>query len=462
MAETMPGVNPDSSMKPFFGQAFGDTPLFGAERPPIEHGGVGRQLRTIAGLGATAAGLIVGSSGESRAYVADVDRLERLTGTDLAALGDARLESLILLARDLATHGWVLASWAAFTATATATATQVLTGGTAMPVAGPDLVSARALSSVRRLVAAAQRDPVALEVLAGQRDRLGALKQRAAGFYRVLLDELAVIGHRGPGECELDSRSYADDPEQLLGIIAKAVGAPGGADAPADDRPTATVPWYARPAAWLAARQLRDREIRRDKVVRATWIVRALLRELGRRLVARGVLADIDDVFYLLVDELPALPPDTRSLVARRRAERAKLAEFTPPPSFCGSWVPEGQPAVLDAGESMSGLGISGGRTRGRVRIIDDTTIDDLQPGEVLVAEVTDVGYTPAFEIAAAVITNLGGPMSHAAIVAREFGVTCVVDAPEATRRLADGALIEVDGSSGEIRVLDIPVARAS
>ena len=462
MAETMPGVNPDSSMKPFFGQAFGDTPLFGAERPPIEHGGVGRQLRTIAGLGATAAGLIVGSSGESRAYVADVDRLERLTGTDLAALGDARLESLILLARDLATHGWVLASWAAFTATATATATQVLTGGTAMPVAGPDLVSARALSSVRRLVAAAQRDPVALEVLAGQRDRLGALKQRAAGFYRVLLDELAVIGHRGPGECELDSRSYADDPEQLLGIIAKAVGAPGGADAPADDRPTATVPWYARPAAWLAARQLRDREIRRDKVVRATWIVRALLRELGRRLVARGVLADIDDVFYLLVDELPALPPDTRSLVARRRAERAKLAEFTPPPSFCGSWVPAGQPAVLDAGESMSGLGISGGRTRGRVRIIDDTTIDDLQPGEVLVAEVTDVGYTPAFEIAAAVITNLGGPMSHAAIVAREFGVTCVVDAPEATRRLADGALIEVDGSSGEIRVLDIPVARAS
>jgi len=110
----------------------------------------------------------------------------------------------------------------------------------------------------------------------------------------------------------------------------------------------------------------------------------------------------------------------------------------------------------------MSGLGVSGGRTRGRVRIIDDNTIDDLQPGEVLVAEVTDVGYTPAFEIAAAVITNLGGPMSHAAIVAREFGVTCVVDAPEATRRLADGALIEVDGSSGEIRVLDIPVARAS
>ena len=70
----------------------------------------------------------------------------------------------------------------------------------------------------------------------------------------------------------------------------------------------------------------------------------------------------------------------------------------------------------------MSGLGVSGGRTRGRVRIIDDNTIDDLQPGEVIVAEVTDVGYTPAFQIAAAVVTNLGGALSHAAIVAREFG----------------------------------------
>jgi phosphoenolpyruvate synthase/pyruvate phosphate dikinase len=107
-------------------------------------------------------------------------------------------------------------------------------------------------------------------------------------------------------------------------------------------------------------------------------------------------------------------------------------------------------------------MGVSGGRTRGRVRIVNETTIDDLQSGEVLVAEVTDVGYTPAFEIAAAVVTNLGGPMSHAAIVAREFGVTCVVDAPDATRRLVDGALIEVDGSTGEIRVLDMPVARAS
>ncbi|MCW2650824.1 MAG: hypothetical protein JWR32_1800 [Mycobacterium sp.] len=462
MAEAVAGVNPESSMKPFFGNAFGDTPVFGSERPPIERGGLRRRLRMIAGLGATATGLIAGSSRESRAYVADVDRLERLTGTDVGALGDNRLESLILLARDLVVHGWVLASWAAFCCTVTATATEVLAGGTAMPLPGPELPSARALSSVRRLVAAARRDPVALEVLAGEHDRFEALRRRAPGFYGLLEEELGVIGHRGPGECELDSRSYADDPEQLAGIIAKAVAAADGAGTVADGGQPATVPVHARPAAWLAAWQVRDRETRRDKVVRATWIVRTLLRELGRRLVDRGLLADVEDVFYLLVDELVALPPDATLLVARRRAERAKLAEITPPSSFWGSWVPQDQPPLLATGESMSGLGVSGGLARGRVRIVDETTIDDLQSGEVLVAEVTDVGYTPAFEIAAAVVTNLGGAMSHAAIVAREFGVTCVVDAPQATRRLVDGALIEVDGSSGDIRVLDMPAARAS
>jgi phosphohistidine swiveling domain-containing protein len=73
-----------------------------------------------------------------------------------------------------------------------------------------------------------------------------------------------------------------------------------------------------------------------------------------------------------------------------------------------------------------------------------------------VVAEVTDVGYTAAFCYAAAVVTELGGPMSHAAVVAREFGFPCVVDAQGATRSLPAGALVEVDGTSGEIRLLEL------
>ncbi|REY01780.1 hypothetical protein DSL05_03825, partial [Mycobacterium tuberculosis] len=97
-----------------------------------------------------------------------------------------------------------------------------------------------------------------------------------------------------------------------------------------------------------------------------------------------------------------------------------------------------------------------GGRVRGRVRIVRPETIDDLQPGEILVAEVTDVGYTAAFCYAAAVVTELGGPMSHAAVVAREFGFPCVVDAQGATRFLPPGALVEVDGATGEIHVVEL------
>jgi phosphohistidine swiveling domain-containing protein len=168
------------------------------------------------------------------------------------------------------------------------------------------------------------------------------------------------------------------------------------------------------------------------------------------------VLGTADDVFYLLVDELDALPADASGLVARRRAEQQRLAGFAPPPFFSGSWQAATSLAtVLGPGETLNGVGVCGGRVRGRVRIVTPETIDDLEPGEILVAEVTDVGYTAAFSYAAAVVTELGGPMSHAAVVAREFGIPCVVDVQEATRRLPPGALVEIDGDSGEIHVVE-------
>ncbi|WP_269745771.1 PEP-utilizing enzyme, partial [Mycobacterium celatum] len=243
-----------------------------------------------------------------------------------------------------------------------------------------------------------------------------------------------------------------DDPELLLRMVAKSLNA----SAIPEPRHL-PIPVQARPVAALAVRQLRDREARRDRMVRAIWVLRRLLREYGRRLVDSGTLDAPDDVFYLLVDELDALPANAADIVARRRAERARLADVTPPAVFSGSWQPGSTLAtVLTAGETLHGLGVCGGRVRGRVRIVRPETIDELEPGEVLVAEVTDVGYTAAFSYAAAVVTELGGPMSHAAVVAREFGFPCVVDVAGATRRLPPGALVEVDGCAGEIRVLDL------
>jgi phosphohistidine swiveling domain-containing protein len=267
--------------------------------------------------------------------------------------------------------------------------------------------------------------------------------------------ELALIGHRGPAEVEMLSTSYADDPELLVRMVAKTLSAP-----PAPEPSHDVIPLRAKPVALLAARQLRDREVRRDKMVRAIWVLRGLLREYGRRLTEAGVFDTADDVFYLLVDELleiEALPQDISELVARRRAEQHRLAAVVPPTVFSGNWEPVTVSATaLSGGDTLRGVGVCGGRVRGRVRIVRPETIDELQPGEILVAEVTDVGYTAAFCFAAAVVTELGGPMSHAAVVAREFGFPCVVDVQGATRALPPGALVEVDGTAGEIHILEL------
>ena len=455
MATSMPGTNPDSLTDQFFGRELGDTPVFGPERPPLEESRVGQRLRDLLVVGLTGVGLVARSTFESRVYVGDIDRLEDIVPADLAALDDNRLESLILLARDLVVHGWVLSSWGALLCTATATAAARLGGGD-LPTAGRDVASGRALASLRRLTELARGNPKAAEALSTQRAMLAAIENCAPELHRAIEEELAKVGHRGPAECELRSASYGDDPEQFVRMIAKSLSHQKQS---VDGRQLVSVATSrGRLAQRLAARQLRDREVRRDKVVRATAILRRLLREHGRRLVERDVLDQTDDVFFFQVDELEALPHDARRLVARRRAEMDLLADVRPPSAFSESWTAVADVSELRPGQVLKGLGVSGGRIKGRVRIVDQHTIDDLQPGEVLVAEVTDVGYTPAFAYAGAVVTNLGGPMSHAAIVAREFGVTCVVDARNATRRLPAGALVEVSGSTGEIRLLEAAV----
>jgi nucleoside-diphosphate-sugar epimerase/phosphohistidine swiveling domain-containing protein len=457
MAETVPFVKPPTVVRNsgYFGPSMASLPIFGEERPRTETSRARRQLRTVRNIGVfgvNLVGLSAGSPRDTHEYLADVDRLERLVGDDVTHLDDRRLLSLILLARDHVVHGWVLASVSFMLCAAFNVLLRGLCGRDTAPAAGPELVSARSVEAVHRLVVAAQRDPNVVRLLGEPGERLGKLAVDAPEFHSAVLAELDLIGHRGPAELEMLSTSYADIPELLVRMVARAMSAP-----PAPQPWHPRIPLRAKPVAALAARQLRDREVRRDKMVRANWVLRSLLREFGRRSVDAGIFDTADDVFYLLIDELDALPPDVSDVVARRRAEHRRLASVVPPTVFSGSWHPfsTSSPA-LTSGDTLHGVGVCGGRVRGRVRIVRPETIDDLQPGEILVAEVTDVGYTAAFCYAAAVVTELGGPMSHAAVVAREFGFPCVVDVQGATRSLPSGALIEVDGTTGEIHVLEL------
>lgn len=459
MAETgLPFIKPATiiSNSGFFGPSVASLPVFGDESPRAETGRLRRHLRTarnIGVFGVNLVGLSAGSPRDTDDFMADVDRLEHLAADDdLGQLDDRRLLSLISLARDHVVHGWVLASGSFMLCAAFNALLRGLCGKEIAPPAGPQLVSARSVEAMQRLTLAAQRDPKVVRLLREPGEHLSRLAAEAPEFYEALHDELALIGHRGPAELEMLSNSYSDDPELLVRMVDRTINA-----APAPEPQFGRIPLHAKPIAYLAVRQLRDREVRRDKMVRANWVLRGLLREYGRRLTETGVVTAPDDVFYLLVDELDALPADVKGLVARRRAEQRRLLGVVPPTVFSGSWQPSvTSSATLASGDTLRGVGVCGGRVQGRVRIVRPETIDDLQPGEVLVAEVTDVGYTAAFCYAAAVVTELGGPMSHAAVVAREFGFPCVVDVQGATRSLPPGALVEVDGSTGVINVLEL------
>ena len=310
MAETVPFVKPATvvSNSGYFGPSMASLPIFGEERPPTETSRARKQLRTVRNIGVfgvNLVGLSAGSARDTREFIADVDRLERLAGDDVTRLDDRRLLSLILLARDHVVHGWVLASVSFMLCAAFNVLLRGLCGRDTAPLAGPKLVSARSVEAVQRLVVAAQRDPNVVRLLAEPGERLGKLAVDAPEFHSAVLAELELIGHRGPAEVEMLSTSYADDPELLVRMVARAMSAP-----PRAEPHQPQIPLRARPVAVLAARQLRDREVRRDKLVRAIWVLRGLLREYGRRLVDAGVFDAVDDVFFLLVDELDAPAPD--------------------------------------------------------------------------------------------------------------------------------------------------------
>ena len=205
-------------------------------------------------------------------------------------------------------------------------------------------------------------------------------------------------------------------------------------------------------AAEVANRFQRLREQASDATIRRTHQYRLIAREIGRRLADRGVIDQPEDVFYLIRSELKNPPANAAELVARRRAERERLRVERPPLNFAGTYSTTRDAAgALEPGQSLQGTPVSAGVAKGRVRVLTADSMDDLEPGEVLVSAFTDTGWTPYFSFAAAVVVDTGGEMSHAAVVAREFGVPCVVGTLRGSAVLRTGDVVEVDGATGKV-----------
>ena len=105
--------------------------------------------------------------------------------------------------------------------------------------------------------------------------------------------------------------------------------------------------------------------------------------------------------------------------------------------------------------EAISGLGVSAGVAEGRVRVVVDPSFAEVEPGEVLVTSTTDPSWASIMFLSSALIVDIGGPLSHAAVVARELGVPCVVNTRTGSSVLRTGDVVRVDGNTGSVEILD-------
>lgn len=295
----------------------------------------------------------------------------------------------------------------------------------------------------------------------------------------------ARYGFRGPVEYELASRPWGENDVYLEALLAQTrARAADATDAP-DPKIAATSArrelrrraGVRRPALTVLLRSLehhlRLRENTKVHEVLAVARLRLAVREAGRRLVERGGIEAPDDVHFLVADELGAdivldAPPDRRSTVMRRRAVHDAAAALDLPDLFVagrghlGAVPPEqiralglvppttGAPPTDDG--LLHGLGVSPGIAAGAARVVTDPFASAVAPGEVLVASTTDPAWTPLFLDAAAVVIDVGGPLSHGAVIARELGIPCVINVKDATTRLRTGDRVTVDGTTGVVR----------
>lgn len=299
-----------------------------------------------------------------------------------------------------------------------------------------------------------------------------------ADLWRQTGEWLERYGHRGPYESDIASPRYRDDLRLLARALFPLVRAERfeSVEARRDARKIrADRAWreftdtVGRPGIWFAGKAVRDlkrlmglREQLRSEVVAMLPAVRRMWLELGRRFSAEGRLASREEIWHLSIDEIDRALSyqgfDPGIAVARERSRRAAWKRIEVPNRFTSEDVGAFRSRSSDRQKEVSflqGNGISPGVIEGEVRVLMSPTDDAKFPsGAVLVAPATDPAWTPLFARAVGVVVELGGALSHAGIVAREFGIPCVANIDGLTRTLRDGDTVRIDGSRGEVTVM--------
>lgn len=321
------------------------------------------------------------------------------------------------------------------------------------------------------------------------------------GFGTAFGEYLSRFGFRRSGELLLTVPSFEECPGELMGLVRAYLRVEG--ESPADvqarqdqERRVETErvlsklaghrlwarlpgPSWRVPAAFVLKfthRGIVMRERARFAQAKLYGSLRCLCLGLGERLVERGMLAEVEDVFYLKAEELvevgratPLDPTEVRASVERRRRVHREQGEGAPPDDF---ELPAGEAwcsgaSGPSAGErshevesgtnadTLEGTGACGGSVTARAAVLEDLSEAGLlESGDILVTKQTDPGWGPLFFLIRGLVIERGGMLSHGAILAREYGLPTVVGIPMATARLRTGDRLEVDGDRGRVRVL--------
>ena len=309
--------------------------------------------------------------------------------------------------------------------------------------------------------------------------------ERLAGEYRngslppklqsSMTDFLRLYGHRGVAEIDLGLPRWSEDPAYIIGVLANYLRLEDPESAPDVQFGRATreakemVAELTRRAMGRGrvrgtlvrfllerARELSGlREMPKFCIVLLMARVRELLWPVGEELAQSGRLENAGDIFFVTVPEAWAtlVGEDLRPLVRERRTvyEQEIRRKHVPRLLLSDGTEPAAEAHGAAADGALRGTPASGGVVTGEARVILNPAGAHLEPGEILVAPSTDPGWTPLFLTAGGLVMEMGGPMSHGAIVAREYGIPAVVGVPDATEHIQTGQVISVDGSEGVV-----------
>lgn len=482
----MPGASPEAIDKAFFDER-DEVPVYKAE-PWHE------SQRHADKLGATAAWVLTTDSYpqiEADKVMADTARATR---PDFATLDNFELmnraRSMVPLLRQGMMTGMISSTLSSIGTGVVGAIAEAL-GDPTMSVrllAGIEADSAeppRAVWRLSRLVRASKDVGAEFDKgVNGLTARLRASSSAdAKNFVAALDDFLFRFGSRGPAEWDVIALSWEAKPDVALAIVDR-MRLMSDADDPAARRAEA-VAERDRVLADVRAKLAGDaetlgtfeagmraaklflsaRERYKANCIKLVGEIREPMREIARRLVADGLLNEVEHIFMLMADEVDefGIHPDRYTTkLAERHAGYLTLFDVEPPFAVDGKVAPisqwkkrtAAQVDIAKSGEVLRGVAASSGVATGTARVIlDPAQLDDFEPGDVLIAPQTDPSWAPLFLAASAVVVNVGAVGSHAMIASRELGIPCVPSVEHATARIPNGVMVTVDGNAGTVTI---------